>query len=210
LRYAIALSALAAFNEFARAYLQRKHASFPRKLCIPHFAHAQSPGFHFPSPPALDFGAIEPPPLVGVFGFLTFFFFFFVTPGVASSVAFSAGAFAVTGRFPFGVLGLRFPSAFGGFEADSVVGGAFASATSSTFASAFFAVAAGVFFAVLGVFFAAGGSFVGVVSAPPRVRGIARDDRRDRRRAGGCDVELLFGTETPPFRKRAALVSFFD
>mmetsp|Transcript_36148 Transcript_36148/g.89072 ORF Transcript_36148/g.89072 Transcript_36148/m.89072 type:complete len:212 (+) Transcript_36148:601-1236(+) len=46
--------------ELALAYLQRKHASLPRKLWAPHFAHAQSPGFHLlasflPPPPPPSF-----------------------------------------------------------------------------------------------------------------------------------------------------------
>ena len=81
--------------------------SLPRKLCAPHFAHAQSPCFHFsdaslspfPFPfPAGDCAALP----FGLFGTRTFFFFL-ATPSVATAVAASAGfCFALA---LFGVLG---------------------------------------------------------------------------------------------------------
>ena len=106
-KYCWAVSALAAFTEFAFGYLHRKQVSLPRKLCAPHFAHAQSPCFHFsdaslspfPFPfPAGDCAALP----FGLFGTRTFFFFL-ATPSVATAVAASAGfCFALA---LFGVLG---------------------------------------------------------------------------------------------------------
>jgi hypothetical protein len=51
----------------ALAYLQRKHKSFPRKLCAPHFWHDQSPFFQFSgsfSPPLPPAPAPLPPGLL--------------------------------------------------------------------------------------------------------------------------------------------------
>ena len=123
-RYASALSADAAFTEFARAYLHRKHESFPRKLCAPHFWQLQSPCFHLdevggaPPPGFLSSVAVAVVGATAVasplsffpcflsFFFLSFFTLFFFTPP-STSRALSLGAVGF-GRSFFGFLGARF------------------------------------------------------------------------------------------------------
>ena len=118
-RYASALSALAALMELARAYLHRKHESLPRKLCAPHFWQLQSPCFHLeleaaPPPAAFSvaFAFLASPSLSFLLLledlsiFLSFFLRFFFTPP-STAVALSLGLVGF-GRSRFGLRGLRF------------------------------------------------------------------------------------------------------